>query len=220
MDRSVATHVTDGVPQDLRQVTFVVVDTETTGASPYAHRLTEVAALKVRGGEVLGHFRSLVWGDDPIPGFIVSLTGIDDHMRRCAPFEADVIDAFRVFLGDAIIVGHNLRFDLGFLNAACTRGLGQSIDNHAVDTLLLARRLLRDEVDNFKLATLAHYLQLRSPSHRALADVVTTTALLHTLIERLGSLGIATLDDLQRWSAPRRARTTSQGRVPLIERTS
>ena len=192
-------------PQSLHTATFVIVDTETTGSSAAYHQLTEIAALKVRGGEVLGHFRSLIWGASPTPGFIIALTGITDAMRRSAPDEADVVAAFGNFLGDAVVVGHNLGFDLGFLNAAMVRETGQVIGNQTIDTLRLARRLLRNEVENFKLATLARYLCLRPPSHRALCDVLATAALLDELIGRLGSYGVRTLGELEQFNGPLRS---------------
>ncbi|WP_298211691.1 exonuclease domain-containing protein [Ferrimicrobium sp.] len=183
----------------LRATTFVIVDTETTGGSPIYHNLTEVAALKVCGGQVLGHFRSLIFGYSPIPATIVALTGITDSMCGVAPREMDVLQAFTRFVGDATLVGHNLRFDLSFLNAALARWGALPLTGTTIDTLRLARRLLRDEVENFKLVTLAHYLRIRTPSHRALADVLTTADLLHELIGRLGSDGIETLADLHQW---------------------
>lgn len=207
---------------NLRTITFVVVDTETTGGSAKYHGLTEIAALKVCGGEIVGHLRSLVYGWQPIPATIVQLTGITDPMRSLAPEEELVMRAFATFVEDAVIVGHNLSFDLGFLNAALSRSnlppLGpNALDSNplgpnplgprTLDTLRLARHLLRDEVENFKLGTLARYLRLRTPSHRALADVLATTDLLHELIGRLGSIGITTLEEIDTlWKLGRHSR--------------
>jgi DNA polymerase-3 subunit epsilon len=194
---------------DLRTTTFVVVDTETTGGSARYHDLTEIAALKVCGGEVVGHLRSLIHGLSPIPPMIVTLTGITDPMRSLAPEEIEVLNAFTSFVGDAVIVGHNLSFDIGFLDAALSRSGLPPLGSRRIDTLRLARHLLRDEVENFKLATLAHYLRLRTPSHRALADVLATTDLLHELIGRLGAIGITTFEGIDNlWIARRTSRTT------------
>jgi DNA polymerase-3 subunit epsilon len=140
---------------------------------------------------------------------IVTLTGITDPMRSLAPEEIEVLNAFTSFVGDAVIVGHNLSFDIGFLDAALSRSGLPPLGSRRIDTLRLARHLLRDEVENFKLATLAHYLRLRTPSHRALADVLATTDLLHELIGRLGAIGITTFEDIDNlWIARRTSRTT------------
>ncbi|WP_298335623.1 exonuclease domain-containing protein [Ferrimicrobium sp.] len=190
----------------LQATTFVIVDTETTGGSANYHHLTEVAALKVCGGHVIGHLRSLIVNRLPIPAMIVTLTGITDAMCCVAPEEIEVLGAFTSFVGDATLVGHNLRFDLSFLNAALSRWHAPALNGPTIDTLSLARRLLRGEVENFKLATLAEYLGLRRPTHRALADVLTTTDLLHELIGRLGSMGVTTLEDLEHFSTPKSSR--------------
>ncbi|KJE76744.1 exonuclease domain-containing protein [Ferrimicrobium acidiphilum] len=199
---------------DLRTTTFVVVDTETTGGSARYHELTEIAALKVCGGEVVGHLRSLIHGLSPIPPMIVTLTGITDPMRSLAPEEIEVLNAFTSFVGDAVIVGHNLSFDIGFLDAALIRSTLPPISSRRIDTLRLARHLLRDEVENFKLATLARYLRLRTPSHRALADVLATTDLLHELIGRLGAIGITTFEEIDNLWIAGRTRKASFTRSP------
>lgn len=199
---------------DLRTTTFVVVDTETTGGSARYHELTEIAALKVCGGEVVGHLRSLIHGLSPIPPMIVTLTGITDPMRSLAPEEIEVLNAFTSFVGDAVIVGHNLSFDIGFLDAALIRSTLPPIRSRRIDTLRLARHLLRDEVENFKLATLARYLRLRTPSHRALADVLATTDLLHELIGRLGAIGITTFEEIDNLWIAGRTRKASFTRSP------
>src|SRR5664279_3363886 len=103
----------------LREVTFVVVDLETTGGSPQSSAITEIGAVKTRGGEVLGEFQTLVDPGGPIPPFIVALTGITDAMLIAAPRIEQVLPAFLEFLGDAVLVAHNAPFDVGFLKAAC-----------------------------------------------------------------------------------------------------
>ena len=94
-------------------------------------------------------------------------------------------------MGDAVIVGHNVGFDVGFLRAACERHGRPPLAGTVVDTVALARRLLRDEVPNCKLGTLASRLRLdHQPSHRALDDALATADLLHLLIERASGLGV------------------------------
>ncbi len=114
-----------------------------------------------------------------------------------APKIDSVLPAFAEFIGDAVIVGHNVRFDLGFLRANLARLGYQPLTNRFVDTCALARRLVRDEVPNCKLSTLArHFRTAADPCHRALDDAKATAEVLHHLLERVGSIGITALDDL------------------------
>ncbi len=184
-----------GVP--LSQVSFCVIDLETTGASPTSCGITEVAAAKFRGGECVGVFSTLVNPGMPIPPQITYLTGISEDMVGPAPRIDSVLPALIEFVGSDIIVGHNVRFDLGFLNAALlTRGY-HAFANKVVDTLRLARRLLRDETPDCKLGTLAAVFNLEhQPTHRALDDVRSTADLLHLIFERAAGLGVMGLDDL------------------------
>ena len=184
-----------GIP--LFEVTFCVVDLETTGGSPRDSEITEIGAVKVRGGEVVGTFQTLVDPGVPIPPFITMLTGITHAMVIEAPRIDAVLPAFLEFCGDAVLVGHNVRFDLGFLRAAASRlGYGD-LENRAVDTAALARRLVRGDVRNLKLATLAaHFRSPVTPTHRALDDARATVHVLHGLLERAGTLGVTALEDL------------------------
>lgn len=187
----------DDLGTPLSEVTFVVVDLETTGAAPGADAITEIGALKMRGGELLGTFETLVNPGVPIPPMITVLTGITEAMVMPAPRVAEVLPGFAEFLGDAVIVGHNVRFDAGFLDAALAAHGYPRLTNTRVDTLALARRLLRDEVPNCKLETIARYLRVpTSPNHRAFADAEATAQVLHALLERAGTLGVLGLDDL------------------------
>jgi len=187
----------DDLGTPLHQVTFCVVDLETTGASPTACAITEFGAVKVRGGECLGTFQTLVNPGMAIPPEIVVLTGITEAMVVPAPSVHAGLAAFLEFAGDAVLVGHNVRFDLSFLQAAAVSGGYPRLTNRCVDTCALARRLVRDEVPNCRLATLADRLRLaHQPSHRALDDALATVDLLHALLERAGTLGVLGLDDL------------------------
>ena len=184
-----------GVP--LHQVTFCVLDLETTGAAPPQSAITEVGAIKLRGGECLGTFQTLVNPGVGIPPEITVLTGITEAMVLPAPWIEAVLPSFVEFIGSAVIVGHNVRFDMRFLQAALVSSGRAPLPNRFVDTCALARRLVRDEVPNCQLGTLAERLRLpHRPSHRALADALATGDLLHALLERAGSLGVLGLDDL------------------------
>ena len=187
----------DDLGTPLRDVTFCVVDLETTGGSAATCGITEVGAVKLRGGESLGTFQTLVNPGCAIPPNITVLTGITQSMVVPAPRIETVLPALLEFIGDAVVVGHNVRFDLGFIRAALERSGRPALQNRSVDTVALARRLVREEVPNCKLGTLASRFRLaHQPAHRALDDALATGDLLHLLLERAGSLGVTGLDDL------------------------
>src|SRR3712207_2815087 len=188
----------DDIGTPLAAVTFVVVDLETTGGSPKESAITEIGAGKVRGGQVLGEFQTLVDPGTEIPPYISLLTGITSMMVASAPRIDAVLPAFLEFARGSVLVAHNAPFDLGFLRAAC-ESMGAAWPAFAsVDTAVLARRLLtRDEVPNCKLGTLAPYFSTSTqPCHRALADARATVDVLHGLFERLGPLGVTSLEEL------------------------
>ncbi len=187
----------DDLGTPLIDVTFCIVDLETTGGSPIDDEICEIGAVKVRGGECLGTFHTLVDPGRDLPPFITVLTGLTSAMVRPAPRIQQVLPSFLEFLGDAVFVAHNERFDRSFLDAALARSERDRLTNPIVDTCALARRLVRDEVPDCKLGTLAERLRLdHRPSHRALDDALATTDLLHVLLERASGFGVFALDDL------------------------
>ncbi len=187
----------DDLSTPLIDVTFCVLDLETTGGSPADCEITEIGAVKYRAGELIGTFQTLVDPGAPIPPSIVLLTGITHAMVVDAPEIETALPSFLEFIGDSVIVGHNVRFDLSFLNAAAIRlGYGK-LPNKSADTASLARRLIRQEVRNLRLGTLAaHFRSPTKPNHRALEDARATAHVFHALLERAGSLGVTNLDDL------------------------
>lgn len=181
----------------LSQVTFCVVDLETTGTSSAVGGITEIGAVKYRGGEEVSRFNTLINPGQPIPAHIVMLTGISSSMVADAPPIEDVLEMFLDFVQGTVLVAHNARFDVGFLNAALERHGYEPLSNAVVDTVTLARRLVRSEVPNCKLSTLAAHFNLpHQPIHRAMDDVLATGDLLHYLIERAAAFGVFDLDDL------------------------
>lgn len=193
----------DDLGTPLHGVTFVVVDLETTGGSPVSSAITEIGAVKVRGGERLGEFQSLVDPGIPIPAFISVLTGITDGMVAQAPPIEAVLPAFLEFSRDAVLVAHNARFDVTFLRTAAHR-LGLEWHEPAVlDTVHLARQLVtRDETPNHKLGSLARLFGAETtPDHRALHDARATVDVLHGLLGRVGNLGVHSLEELTSYSA-------------------
>jgi len=193
----------DELGRPLREVVFVVVDLETTGGSSAACDITEIGAVKICGGEVLGEFQTLVAPTTSIPPFIAVLTGITDAMVAGAPRLGQALPAFLDFARGAVLVAHNAPFDLGFLRAGCERlGLLWPAPE-SLDTARLARRVLtRDEAPDCRLATLARLFRTDvRPCHRALADAQATVDVLHGLFARLGSLGVHSLEELSTFSA-------------------
>jgi DNA polymerase-3 subunit epsilon len=187
----------DDLGTPLPDVTFCIIDLETTGGSPTSCGITEIGAVKLRGGRCLGTFQTLVNPGCAIPPEITVLTGITQAMVVPAPRIEQVLPTLLEFVGDAVIVGHNVRFDVGFLQAALERDGRPRLSNRTVDTVALARRLVREEVPNCKLGTLASRFRLpHQPSHRALDDALATGDLLHLLLERAGNMGVTGLDDL------------------------
>lgn len=191
-----------GTGTPLSEVTFVVVDLETTGGSPADSHITEIGAVKVRAGEVVEEFHTLVDPQVPVPPFIRLLTGITDEMLAGAPRIDEVLPSFLEFARGAVLVAHNAPFDIGFLRAA-TRACGGTWPSPVVvDTVTLARRLVtRDEVPNHKLGTLAELFGTTiTPDHRALHDARATVDVLHGLLDRCGGSGplsAHTLEELQ-----------------------
>ncbi|TDE88957.1 DEDD exonuclease domain-containing protein [Occultella glacieicola] len=210
----------EDVGTPLYHATFVVVDLETTGGSPAASEITEIGAVKVRGGEVLGEFQTLVNPGVGIPPMITVLTGITNAMVIEAPPIAEVLPAFLEFAHGAVLVAHNARFDVGFLKAAAARMDLSWPRPQVVDTVALARRVVtRDEAPNHKLGTLAALFHAETtPDHRALSDARATVDVLHALLARMSGLGVTHLEDLTTAADPvphaRRRKSTLADGLP------
>jgi len=190
----------------LHQATFVIVDLETTGASPKkGAAITEIGAVKVKNGQYLGNFESFVNPLAPIPEYITEMTGITDLMLANAPVIDEILPAFLEFAGsenESIIVAHNAPFDLSFLKSAA-KELNLSWPKYkTLDTVTIARQVLsKEDVPNCKLSTLAQFFgTITEPNHRALDDAKATTEILHGLIERLGSFKVYTVDSLMEFA--------------------
>jgi DNA polymerase-3 subunit epsilon len=205
----------------LRETTFVVVDLETTGgrASGEAHdSITEIGAVKVRGGAVLGELATLVDPGRSIPPQIVALTGITTAMVCDAPRIDSVLPAFLEFARGAVLVAHNAGFDIGFLRAAAERCQIAWPKPPVLCTVRLARRVLtRDEAPSVRLSAMARLFgATTTPTHRALDDARATVDVLHALIERVGNQGVHTYTELRSYlpdvtPAQRRKRHLANG---------
>jgi DNA polymerase-3 subunit epsilon len=194
----------DELGRPLRDVTFCVVDLETTGGSAAGgSMITEIGAVKVRGGEWLGEFQTLVNPHTEIPHFIAVLTGISISMVADAPSIDSALPAFLEFAQGCVLVAHNAPFDVGFLRHFAERQDRPWPRFEVLDTAKLARRVItRDDAPNCKLSSLARLFNAgTTPNHRALSDARATVDVLHGLMERLGGLGVHTLEELQTFSA-------------------
>ncbi|MGB8407584.1 MAG: DEDD exonuclease domain-containing protein, partial [Mycobacterium sp.] len=190
----------------LRDITFVVVDLETTGGRAKgdadgrgADAITEIGAVKVRGGQVIGELATLVDPGRAIPPQIVQLTGITTAMVCDAPRIESVLPAFLEFCRGAVLVAHNAGFDIGFLRAAAERAALPWPRPPVLCTVKLARRVLtRDEAPSVRLSALAQLFgATTTPTHRALDDARATVDVLHGLLSRIGNQGVHTFAELR-----------------------
>ena len=203
----------------LSEVVFVVVDLETTGGPPGADAITEIGAVRVRGGAVESEMSTLVNPGRAIPAQITVLTGITNAMVVGAPPVGEALTAFlawaRLDGESTVLVAHNARFDVGHLRgAARALGLGWS-EPTVLDTLALARRAWsRADVPDHKLGTLAALVgsPIR-PAHRALGDARATVDVLHAALEVLAPLGVTHLEDLATAADPVPARRRAKSRL-------
>jgi DNA polymerase-3 subunit epsilon len=208
----------------LRDTTFVVVDLETTGGRTKSAEgtlpdaITEIGAVKVRGGVVLGEFATLIDPRRTIPPQIVQLTGITTAMLSDAPTIDAVLPMFLEFAGNAVLVAHNAGFDMGFLRAAAQQCDIAWPRPQVLCTVRLARRVLsREEAPSVRLASLARLFAVATqPTHRALDDARATVDVLHALIERVGNQGVHTYADLRSYlpevtPTQRRKRALAEG---------
>jgi DNA polymerase-3 subunit epsilon len=193
----------DELGTPLHEVTFVVVDLETTGGAPADCGITEIGAVKVRAGRCLGEFQTLVNPGEPIPPFIAVLTGITDLMVATAPRIGSALAAFLEFARGCVLVARNAPFDMSFLQEACRRTGLDWPSPAVIDTARLARHLVgRDEAHNRRLSTLARLFRSPvTPNHRALTDAQATVDVLHALIARVGNLGVTSLEELAGFSS-------------------
>ena len=176
----------------LQSLDFAVVDVETTGWSPDTARITEIGAVRVRGGRIEAEFASLVNPGQAIPADIAELTGISDAMVADAPPAAAVLPVLLDFVHGCVLTAHNAPFDMSFLSAACANSGLRWPSPPVLDTVALARLALEaDEVPNCKLSTLAAFFGAGDqPRHRALADARATATVLSGLLGRLAARGV------------------------------
>ena len=191
----------------LEDATYVVVDLETTGLRPGQSGICEIGAVRLRGFEVEAEFETLVNPGQPIAAGASAVTGLRNEHLRGAPRPGEAVRSFLEFAGDAVLVAHNARFDLAFLDRETERLTGSRIGSPVVDTVRLARRLLAGRVAGFGLGQLAWFLgTAERPCHRALPDARATAELLLALIGLAQERGARTVADLTDLAATRTRR--------------
>jgi DNA polymerase-3 subunit epsilon len=191
----------------LEEATYVVVDLETTGLRPGQSGICEIGAVRLLGFEVEAEFQTLVNPGLPIDAGASAVTGLRNEQLRGAPRPAEAVRSFLAFAGDSVLVAHNARFDLAFLDRETERLTGSRIGSPVVDTVRLARRLLAGRVAGFGLGQLAWFLDTAErPCHRALPDARATAELLLALIGLAQERGARTVADLTALAATRTRR--------------
>jgi DNA polymerase-3 subunit epsilon len=191
----------------LEEATYVVVDLETTGLRPGRASIVEIGAVRVQGFEETGEFQTFANPRMPLPAAITALTGIANGDVRRAPAVPVALRRFLAFAGDAVLVAHNARFDLAFLDRETERLTGRRLAAPVVDTLGLARRLLAGRAPRASLAALSYYVGTSvRPCHRALPDARATGEVLVHLLGLAQERGARTVADLCELAAtkPRR----------------
>jgi DNA polymerase III epsilon subunit family exonuclease len=191
----------------LEHATFVVVDLETTGLSPGRSAICEIGAVRITALEREASFETLADPGRPLGAAVAALTGLRDRDVRGAPTPLAAVARFLEFAGDAVLVAHNARFDLAFLDRETELLTGRRLACAVVDTVGLARRLLAGRATRFSLAALAFFFGTSArPCHRALPDAEATAEILLALIGLAQERGAETVADLSELGATRTRR--------------
>ena len=160
---------------------YVLVDIETTGLSPIEDEIIEIGAIKVKNNLIVDTFNQLIKVNRRLSLFITNLTGITNEMLETGKIPTKVYHEFINFIGEDIIIGHNINFDLGFLSNKCKKYINYNLTNDYIDTLYIARRLIPNSI-NYKLGTLAKLFNISyEGAHRGLKDVEITYELYNNL---------------------------------------
>ena len=194
----------------LKDLDFVVVDVEATGAKTPPNRLIELGAYRIRGGRIVDKFLSLVNPEIPIPRFVAALTGISNEMVKRAPVFADVAPQWLDFVNDSVLVAHNAPFDTSFLNHEISRVYpGHRMVNPHLCTVMLSRRALPD-LSNHRLDTIANHFSIPIISrHRAGSDALATAEIFIRILTELDQThGIKDLAAARRFQFPELEATT------------
>jgi DNA polymerase-3 subunit epsilon len=171
--------------------TYTVVDLETTGLDPQWNDIIEFGAMRIVDGEVTDKYTQLVNPGYEIDEFITELTGITNEMLATAPAVNAVLPAFLDFVGDGIIIGHNVNFDINFIYDTCMSVLDKPFKNDFVDTMRLSRRLFPQERHHRLCDLIERFRVGEAVEHRALADVEQTNRCYLFMKDHIESNGIS-----------------------------
>ena len=163
---------------------YVAFDIETTGLNPKYEKIIELGAAKVRDGKVEDTFSTFINPGKSLPSRIVELTGICDTDVKSAPYIDEVLDDFLAFVGEDVLLGHNLLFDYSFVKKAAVNQK-KTFEKTGIDTLRIARRFLND-LESRKLGFLCEHYQIHLDAHRALNDAMATHELYQILVREYG----------------------------------
>lgn len=153
---------------------YVLLDIETTGLSPKENDIIEIGAIRVRNNKIVDEYSSLIKIGYELPSFITKITGITDEMLEDGKDISIVLRELVDFIGDDIMIGHNVNFDINFIYDKCEKYINHKFNNDFIDTMRIARRVLPD-IQNYKLGTLANYFNIDyHNAHRGLNDVMIT----------------------------------------------
>ncbi|GAB1341178.1 hypothetical protein MASR1M101_03050 [Gemmatimonas sp.] len=196
-----------GASPRLRDIDFAVVDVETTGTQAGGgDRITEIAIVQVRGGEVGDVFSQLVNPGRPIPPYITALTQITWEMVRDQPSFRHVAPQVMERLTGAVFVAHNAAFDWRFVSEELRRGVGHELAGPRLCTVRLAKRLLPD-LPRRSLDHVTRYFNIEIEArHRAAGDAVATARALTHMLRLAEQAGLRTWEDLEHLLAPQRGR--------------
>ena len=187
-------HLTELIDENI----ITIIDLETTGLDCTRNYIIEVGGVKIGGwnkvkgkdgqalidkGNIIGQFSSYVFCPIALPGAIVDLTGITDADLKDAPKMDVVLKELKKFIGDSIVVGHNIKFDCGFLHIHGSR-CGIDFNNRKLDTITIAKTVFRDKIPSYSLSVLTKKFGIRYMPHRALNDALATAQLFLELAQR------------------------------------
>ena len=173
---------------------YCVLDLETTGFSPITEKITEIGMMKIKNGEVIDEFECFVNPEKPIPQRVIDVTHITDDMVKDAETIDKIIPKIIEFMGDDVLVAHNAKFDMSFLQHNFEK-YGYDFNYTYIDSLPLARAMFPD-FKKFKLGILAEKLGIQvDVAHRALDDVKTLVGVFNKMIEIGKDKGVKIIDD-------------------------
>lgn len=169
---------------------YVAIDLETTGYDPRWDDIIEIGAIKVRDGKPVERYDQLINPERHIPGIITEITGISDTMVATKPALVDVLPGFLDWMGEDLILGHNVNFDINFLYDNAQDTMSRTVGNDFIDTLRLARYLFPEQKHNRLSDLIVRFNIADTQSHRALADVEQTIACYTWMLGRMTQTGL------------------------------